>query len=267
MTTDHVIEIENLWKEAKEKNGENAAASLVIPVIYSGSFIDAEYITKTLAIFMYAAEILKKTSPHHKDYLFFTAAYTALHEKNFPMIQEFYEQVRNAGGYYGSYRGIVLVDVSEWCGHFREKYFDVFLAYLADMRLNGVIPFIYTNYCDSESAMQELETVVSFYFDIRRICVNEKDLSHYAVSLLEEQEIRVDESIRPYLEDFFRESKKSDLFHGTESVRHICREVADRCDHCPTHSSLDKEHLEAIITDLGFSDIYCGRSRKIIGFR
>ena len=48
-------------------------------------------------------------------------------KESYRVIQELYDRVRNAGSYYGSYRGILLADVSEWRGHFREKYFDIFL--------------------------------------------------------------------------------------------------------------------------------------------
>ena len=267
MTADRIKEIETQWKEATKMHGEDAVSSLAIPVICSGSSTDAEHITKMLAIFMYTAQIMKKTTAHHEDYLFFAVAYTAPHERKFPAIQELYNRVRNAGGYYGSYRGILLADVSGWRGHFRDKYFDIFLAYLADQRTNGLIPFIYTDYCDSESEMQELEAVASSYFSVMRICVNAKDFCNYAVSLLKDQEIGIDESGRRYLEDFFQESKKSDLFHGTESVRHICKEVAGKFDPDKAGQSLDKDRLKAIITDLGYTEIYRERPGKIMGFR
>ena len=267
MTTDRITEIENQWKEAKKMYGENAITSLAIPVICTGSSTDAEHITKMLAIFIYSEKILKKTNPQHEDYLLFNAAYTAPHERNYRVIQELYDRVRNAGSYYGSYRGILLADVSEWRGHFREKYFDIFLAYLADQRTNGLIPFIYSDYCDSESEMQELKAVVSAYFSVVCICIHAKDFCNYAVSLLEDREIQIDESARLYLEDFFRESKKSDLFHGTESVRHICKGVAGKCHPDRTGLSLDRDRLKAIIRDLGYPDIYRERPGKIIGFR
>ena len=267
MTKDRILEIENQWKHERKKHGKDASASFSIPVIFSASSTDAEKITKKLARFVYSAKILKKTNPGHEDYLLFSAGYTAHHTRNFPAIQELYNLVRSAGGYYGSYRGIVLVDVSEWRGKKKKKFFDVYLAYLADQYMNGLMPFIYADFCEPESEMQTLEAVVSSYFSGKRILVGAEDLCTYAVSLLEDREIRIDESARLYLEVFLRESTKSVLFHGMETVRNICEGVACKCDPGRTSPSLDEARLKAIITDLGYYDIYHERTNKIMGFR
>ncbi len=267
MTQDSILNIENTWKKIKKKHGRDAAMLMPIPVIYSASATDAERITKELAGFIYTAKIAEKTNSGHEDYLFFAAAYSAPHNKNFPAIQELYYHVRDAGGYYGSYRGIILVDVSEWRGHFKDKYFDVFLAYLADCRLNGLIPFFYADCCNSDAEMRTLDAVITSYFSIVRVNVSAADLCKYAVSILENQDIRIDESARAYLEGFFQEASKSALFHGTESVMHICEEVLCKCSPDRNKQYLNEAHLRAIINDLGFWDTYHQKPVKIIGFR
>lgn len=267
MTNDRFLEIEDQWKKEKKKYGKNAFGSLSIPVIFSVSSVDAENITKKLSRFLYAAKIMKKINPCHDDYLFFSAGYTAHHNRNFPAIQELYNYVRNAGGYYGSYRGIILVDVSEWCGHFREKLFDVFLAYLADQRANGLMPFICADFCEPEAEMQTLEAVISSYFCVTRVVIGAKDLLKYAVSLLEEQEISMDENAQLYLEGFLKRSARSVQFHGTESVIRICEGVASKCDPARTCTSLDEACLKDIITELGYCDIFHERPSNVIGFR
>lgn len=267
MTNNRIVEIKNQWKAANMENREAVASSLVIPVIYSGSSTDGEHIAMLLTGFMYAGGILKKTSPHHEDFLYFSVPYTDPYDKKFSSIQALYNHVKNSGGYYGSYRGVVLVDVTLWRGHFRERYFDIFLAYLADQRSNGLIPFIYTDYCDSEPEMQELEAVASSYFSFTRIYVRAKDFCDYAVSLLKDHGIGVDESARLYLEDFFQDSMKSVLFYGTVTVGRICNGVAEKCNDEQICSSLDRDHLKAIITELGYSEIYRDRPGKMMGFR
>ena len=66
-------------------HGKDApVSSLAIPVICSGSSTDAEHITKKLAIFTYTAQILKKTTARHEDYLFFSPGlHGSPHQRNF----------------------------------------------------------------------------------------------------------------------------------------------------------------------------------------
>ena len=54
MTNNSIVEIENQRKAAKMEHGEDVSSSLVIPVIYSGSSTDGEYIAMLLTSFMYA---------------------------------------------------------------------------------------------------------------------------------------------------------------------------------------------------------------------
>ena len=267
MTHERIMEIQKQWNLEKKRYGKNVAASLSIPVIISASSADAEMITEKLARFVYTSKILQKTNPGHEDYLFFSPGYTPHHDRVFPAIQELYDQVRVAGGYYGSYRGILLIDISEWRGHFRDRYFDIFLSYIADLRMYDLIPFIYSNCPETKSEMHTLEAVLSSYFTVTQISIGAKDLCKYAVSLLEDQKIQIDNSARSYLEDFLQESTKSALFHGSESVRHICERVICKCEPGRTGSSLDGTHLKSIINDLGYFDIYHKKTHNTIGFR
>lgn len=267
MMHDRILRIENEWKRVKGSLGKDASMSIPIPVIYAASFADAEHITGELGRFIYASKIVEKTNSSHEDYLFFSVEYSAPHDKNFYIIQEFYNHVRNAGGYYGSYHGIILVDVSEWRGHFKEKYFDIFLAYLADCRMGDLIPFFYADCSDSEEEKRLLEAVVSSYFSIIRVNVSAADLCKYAVSIFEDRNLRIDDGARIYLKDFFKEASNSALFHGTESVLHICESVVREYNSERNDQLIDEARLRVIIKDLGFWDKYYHKPTKMIGFR
>ena len=115
--------------------------------------------------------------------------------------------------------------------------------------------------------MQELEAIASSYFSVRRICVGAKDFCEYAVSLLKDKGIVIDESARLYLEEFFQESMKSVLFYGIVTVGRICKEVAGKCGVGRACSFLDRDHLKAIITEFGYLDIYRDRPGTMMGFR
>ncbi len=267
MTNDHILNIKKMWKTVKKKYGTDASMFISLPMIYSNSSTDAESVAKELSRFLYTEKIMEKTNPGHEDFLCFSAAFTAHNNKNFPAVQDLYYHVKNAGSYYGSYRGIILINVSEWDGHYRDKYFDIFLSYLADQRENGLIPFFYADCGSSKSDILALEAVISSYFIIVRINIGVPELYQYAVSVLTAQDIMLEESACLYLKEFIRTSSRSVLFHGTEAVRHICEGVA--CQSRPERSqvSLDGTRLNKIITDLGYGTIYQEKSEKTIGFR
>ena len=44
------------------------------------------------------------------------------------------EPLQQAAGYYGVYRGCLILEVTDWIHHETEKYFDVLLSYLADQK-------------------------------------------------------------------------------------------------------------------------------------
>ena len=230
MMNDCIVSIETEWRTAHSQYGAEACRYIPVPVICQGSFADAENIANELSRFIYSEKLLEKISPVHEDILLFSAAYTVSADKSFPAVQELYELLLKSGGYYGSYRGILLIDVSEWVGHFRDRYFDVFLAYLADLRMDGVIPFFYVDCGGREDELHSLETVIFSYFRSVRVGFGAEELCEYGVSVLEEHGIVPGEKARDYLEGFVREALRSHLFHGTESVRRICEDVALRCE-------------------------------------
>ena len=255
------------WMIVKKRYGKDAYKHIPVPVIYSQSSADAEYITDELSSFAYSERILEKTNPRQDDYLFFLAPHRQQNEHDFSVVQELYNYIMSAGGYYGPYRGILLVDVSEWIVHSRNKYFDIFLSYLADQRMEGLIPFFCANCSDPISDMQAFEAVISSYFSSFRIYYGVEELYGYAYAMLTGEGILLSEGANHYLESFIRESMCSPLFHGTESIRHICESITHRCRSGQDNISLDESFLKEIITNLGCLDIYKDNSKKVIGFR
>lgn len=264
---DHIIKIKDEWRSAKERYGADACPHIPVPVIYSSFPADAEYITRELSRYLYTEGILRKTAPGHKDYLVFPASYIRQGDKGFPLIQELYSQIMRSGGYYGPYRGVLLADVSEWARHFKDSYFDILLAYLADLWMDGLIPFFYGGSSDPGPELQPLEAVISPYFRNIRICYGAAELYGYAVSILEGEGFLLAEDACSYLEAFIRGSLRSPLFHGTESVRSVCENAARVYRPGQGSTFIDGPCLKGLITELGYTDLYDDSPRKSIGFR
>lgn len=268
MKTDSILTLEKSWASIKEDYNSVAYMYISIPVICSQSFANAEYITDELSRNLYKEDILRQTSPQQDQYLTHLLAYTPQNEKRFSGIQEIYNHVRSAGGYYGNYRGVVLIDVTEWKGHYKEKYFDIFLSYLSDQRMNSIIPFFYMNCRNTDSESLILKAALSPYFRSIQIHFDTASLCEYMISSLSRNNIALTESASRYLEDFIQISSCSPLFHGVNSIRQICKEISQQSEIELAHSVLlDAPLLKEILSTSGFSDIFTEKEERIIGFR
>lgn len=269
MKIDRIIamnKIKKKWRWARKQYGADCVRCIPVPLISAGALADAEKMTEELADYLYKAKILGKTSAGHEDYLFFPVPYTSQHDRDFYLIQDLYDLLRSAGGYYGPYRGVLLVDVTEWVGHFKEKYFDIFLSYLADLRMDGILPFFYVDSRKAEADMNMLGAVISSYLLSIPIIFDAEELREVAVSMLADQGVRMDDSALEYLRTFLQEASRSPLFHGTESVGHICESILNKRG-SKANRPMNEQNLKKAIDASGYAEIYKDKPVKTIGFR
>lgn len=259
--------IKRKWSSTRDQYDSDCVMLIPVPVISAGSLEDAEIIAEELAGYLYKEKILSKTNTGHGDYLLCPAPYTSRHDRSFFLIQDLYDLIRRAGGYYGPYRGVLLVDVSEWTGHFQEKYFDIFLSYLADLRMDGILPFFFADSRKAESDMSVLNAVLSSYFQSIQVVLDAEELCEYAVSMLADKGILMDDSALEYLESFLQEASRSPLFHGTESVGRICESIVFKRGKKAGIRTMNGQNLKNVIAALGYADIYKEKDVKTIGFR
>ena len=270
MKIDRIItmnKIKKKWRWTRDQYGTDCVTRIPVPVISAGALTDAEKMTRELADYLYQEKILGKTNSVHEDYLFCPAPYTPRNDRNFYLIQDLYDLIRIAGGYYGPYRGVLLVDVTEWTGHFKEKYFDIFLSYLADLRMDGTVPFFYVDSRKAEADMTMLNAVISSYFMSIPIVFDAEELREYAVSMLADKGVWMDDSALEYLGTFLKEASKSPLFHGTESVGHICESILHKRGSRAGSMLMNGQNLRNAIAASGYDEIYKEKAAKTIGFR
>ena len=257
LLADSIVQNENM--------DEETIREFVTDIVHESNRL--QKMTEELAGYLYIEKILGKTNAGHGDYLFCPAPYTPRNDRNFYLIQDVYDLIRSAGGCYGPYRGVLLVDVTEWAGHFREKYFDIFLSYLADLRMDGTVPFFFADSRKAESDMDVLNAVISSYFLSIPIIFNTEELREYAVSMLADKGVLMDDSALEYLGTFLREASRSPLFHGTESVGRICESILLKRGKKAGSRPMNGQNLKNVIAASGYDEIYKEKAGKTIGFR
>ena len=268
MKSNDILDLENSWKSIKAVYKSVAYMHIPIPIICSMSFANAEYVTAELCCFLYDKDILRQINSHQSKYLSHLFIFTPQNEKHFSGIQDIYNHVRSAGSYYGNYRGVILIDVTEWIGHFKEKYFDIFLSYLSDLRMNSLIPFIYMNCRNADAEALILKAALSPYFRSVYIHFGLSDLWDYMICGLSKRNIALTENASRYLEDFIQSSFGSPLFHGVDSVRQICEEIVIKSGNNHDHTVLlDAPLIKEVFSSSGFTDIFKKEEERVIGFR
>lgn len=268
MKVKDILSLERSWTTMKDVYKSAAYMHIPIPIICSRSFANAEYITDELSRFLYNNGILRQINTHQNKYLSHLFVFIPQSEKRFSGVQDIYNHLRKAGGYYGNYRGVILIDVTEWIGHFKEKYFDILLSYLSDLRMNSLIPFFYMGCRNADIEAPVLEAAISPYFRSFRIFFGPSDLYDYMISRLHKSNIDLTENASHYLNDYIQSSSKSTLFHGVDSIRQICDEIAIRsANHHDRPILLDAPLLKEIFSSTGFSDVFTKEEERVIGFR
>ena len=226
MKNQSMTALKHRWASIKEKHDTDTFKHIPVPVIYTQSIENAECVADELSDFLYERGILRKASGHQDSYLPHTVPYTPLADSVFTGILDLKDHIREAGRCNGAYRGIILIDVTEWMGHCGEKYFDMLLSYLSNQHTKGILPFFYVKHREFNPENKILEAVVSLYFKSARIVFDESDLSSLMMDLLEKKGIKLEENAVCCLEQFLRIISGSDLFHGVDSIRQICEDIA-----------------------------------------
>ena len=268
MMKDDILNLKKRWVSIKKAYGKDAYLEIAVPVIYGQAIEDAEHITDELSSFLYDKKILQQINPRHEKYLIHHIPYTPQNETPFLGVQDFYNHVRKAGGYYGSFKGIVLINVTGWQAHIKEKYFDIFLSYLSDQRKDGLIPFFYMSIKGNNSETRILDAALSSYFRSARIVLETADLYDCMASELTKNGITIERSTSCFLESFIHKASTSAFFHGTDTIRQICKEVIFIYNTSQDSATvLDGPLLKKMLTDSGYMDLFTDKEERVMGFR
>lgn len=147
--------------------------------------------------------------------------------EDFSEIRRFMAEIDNAAGFRRNYRGIVLIDVDEWLGHFEEKHFICFMEYLSDHREDWLIVL---SVSDGESdRIQNMEAFVSSFIRIERLTIARPtvaDLLKYAKDFLQEYDLALSADAERLLSESIEELSENKYFDGYRSIKMLCEDIA-----------------------------------------
>ena len=146
---------------------------------------------------------------------------------HFAEIQRFMTEIDNAAGFRSEYRGIVYVDVDEWCDHFEEKHFVSFMEYLSDNSDDWMVVLSVSE--GKQDQIKRMEAFVSAYIRIERINIEPptiQELTQYAKIILEGYGIKLLSKTENILSDSIGELHNNKYFDGYKTVKMLCEDIA-----------------------------------------
>ena len=89
-----------------------------------------------------------------------------------------------------------------------------------------------------------------------------EELREYAISMLADKGVLMDDSALEYLGTFLREASRSPLFHGTESVGRICESILLKRGKKAGSRPMNGQNLKNVIASSGYDEIYKEKAGK-----
>ena len=126
----------------------------------------------------------------------------------------------------GKYKGVLVLDLTEWLEHSKEVYFGVLMNYLAEQR-EDIFVFFHAR----TKKLEKIEDMVSqmrkyFHLDIFDFTEENRDVYvEYAKSIFKEQGRFVRKSAEKELENCIERLMRTRGFGGFESVKYMTEEI------------------------------------------
>lgn len=147
--------------------------------------------------------------------------------QGFSELPRLMEEVSRAAGFRGEYRGIIFIDIDEWRDHFEEKYFEIFLEYVADNSDEWLVVFSLTPRRGYDA--HNIEALISSYLRIERVEIEPptpEELLEYAGELLDGYGLRLTPRARAVIGASIETLSRNRYYDGYKTVKILCRDLA-----------------------------------------
>lgn len=183
--------------------------------------------------------------------------------QSFTELPRLMDEVSRAAGFRGEYRGIIFIDIDEWRDHFEEKYFEIFLEYIADNSDEWLVVFSLTPRRGYD--MHNIEAFISSYLRIEKLEIEpptSDELLEYAGELLDGYGLRLTPRARAVIGESITVLSRNRYFDGYKTVKSLCRDLAynvyvdgPRCagfvsEDAVSHFAKDGEYIASLLVKI-----------------
>ena len=147
---------------------------------------------------------------------------------NFTELYRLIDSINAAAGFRNEYRGIIRINIDEWVGHPKERYFRDFLDFLQENTSLWMVILTISN-TEENDLTKEMESVISMFLRIETIKLFDfetDDFISYASEVLAKFGLTADDSAKALLSESLEVLKKNEYFYGLHTVRDMCSDIA-----------------------------------------
>jgi hypothetical protein len=147
-------------------------------------------------------------------------------QRDFAEIPRFIREVVSAAGFRNEYKGIILVEISEWLGHCTEKHFINFLEYLSDNSDNWLVVLSMPD--RDAAAVDRMLAVVSAFLRVETIRVappTTEDLMDFLKEQLALYGMTLNGDAENLLCGTIAALMENEFYDGYKTVRNLGRDI------------------------------------------
>lgn len=148
-------------------------------------------------------------------------------DSKFSEIYRFMDAVRVAAGFRNEFKGIVRINVNDWLGHHKEKYFREFLNYLNGNTKSWLVILTVSSVDKLEKA-KEMESVVSMYLRIETVTLSsptDQEFVDYSNDFLAKYGFKLEESAEAVILESISVLRNNVYFNGYHTVADMCNDI------------------------------------------
>lgn len=149
-------------------------------------------------------------------------------DSEFSELHRLIDSINAAAGFRNEYRGIIRININEWVGHHKEKYFIDFLNFLQKNTTLWMVILTISNTAENETT-KEMESIISMFLRIETVSLfkfETADFIAYADEILAKFGLSADDSAKELLSGSIDVLRKNEYFYGLHTVRDLCSDIA-----------------------------------------
>ncbi len=187
-----------------------------------------------------------------------------------PEISRLSEMLRHSAGFRNEFRGVVVVDITEWADKCEEDGFVRMLEFLSAIDEKACLIFTADNFTDLQ--IEKAEKVLNAFCRVRTVPFpypSERAFAEYCARRVEKYKLKLDESAVDLIADSVKRLMESGYFYGYKTVNMLCLDMAfELSSSTVTRDNVTAEQLKAFSADSEFVErLYSSAKIRRIGFR
>ncbi|MBR2724782.1 MAG: hypothetical protein IKB72_05030 [Ruminococcus sp.] len=148
-------------------------------------------------------------------------------DSEFDEMYRFIDTIKVAAGFRNEFKGVVRVNLNDWIGHHKDKYFLEFLNYLNDNTKNWLVILSLSDAEDKEDA-KAMEGIVSMYLRIETVELkmpSDIDFVEYAGVFLTKYGFELSQDAKDVLVKSIEVLRRNKYFNGYHTVSDLCNDI------------------------------------------